>query len=203
MKIGVIVAMEKEAQAIVSALGRSKFSHKASLIISGVGKVNAAIATTEAINAGCTHIINFGLAGGLDPDMKVGDCFQIKRAVQYDFDLSNVNGTGVGVLDESVSPYFLLTGLYASTRGATIGTADRFGDGDYQILKDLSCDLRDMECAAIAQVCDKRNVGFASYKVVSDVVGCGATGDQYKKNLDTSLKKLGGFAKEVLDLMQR
>lgn len=198
MKIGVIVAMDKEAQAIVSALGRSKYGLDAHLRISGVGKVNAAIAATEAIKAGCTHIINLGLAGGLDPSMKVGEAYAIDRAVQYDFDLSKVDDKQIGVIDEREAPYFHLNWLERHTRRATIGTADRFGDGDDEVLKGLECTLRDMECAAIAQVCEKWGITFYSYKIVSDVAGSGVTWEQYKKDLETSLEGLGRIAQYVL-----
>ena len=201
MKIGVIVAMEKEAQAIVSALGCSTSGVNVILRISGVGKVNAAIAATEAIKAGCTTIINLGLAGGIDPSMKVGDAYAIDRAVQYDFDLSKVDDKGIGVLDEREGPYFHLNWFERHTPHVTIGTADRFGDGDEKILEELGCYLRDMECAAIAQVCEKWGITFYSYKIVSDVVGSGVTGEQYKKNLETSLESLRRIAKYVLSMI--
>jgi len=79
------------------------------LVVSGIGKVNAAAATQKAICAGATEIWNVGLSGGFGAEIKVGDIYGVTRAVEYDFDLAKINGTAVGVLNEYDSPYIDLT----------------------------------------------------------------------------------------------
>ena len=67
MKVGLIVAMESELQALRS-IGIDD------AVLSGIGKVNAARATTELIlkeKPDC--IISSGVAGGIDKVLNIGD----------------------------------------------------------------------------------------------------------------------------------
>ncbi|OKH72228.1 MTA/SAH nucleosidase [Mycobacterium sp. SWH-M5] len=51
----------------------------------GMGKVNAALVTTLLIHGfGCRTIIFSGVAGGLDPELNVGDVIVAERVVQHD-----------------------------------------------------------------------------------------------------------------------
>lgn len=52
---------------------------------SGMGKVNGAvIATVLADRFGCTTLLFSGVAGGLDPDLNIGDVVIADRVVQHD-----------------------------------------------------------------------------------------------------------------------
>jgi adenosylhomocysteine nucleosidase len=51
----------------------------------GVGKVNAALVTTVlAQSFGCRMVVLSGVAGGLDPDLSVGDVVVADRLIQHD-----------------------------------------------------------------------------------------------------------------------
>lgn len=164
------------------------------VVVCGVGKVNAAAATEYAINClGADKIINTGVAGGLNKSTAVGEIYEIYRAVQYDFDLVDLNGTPMGTLNEYDEPY-----LGVNTVGAyplkSLGTGDRFNDSraDFLLLTDeLNADIRDMEGGAIAHVCKHAGVPFYSFKAISDVAGNGATPEQFNKNLQVCVKALG------------
>jgi adenosylhomocysteine nucleosidase len=55
------------------------------LVETGVGKVNAALVTTVlAQSFGCRTIVLSGVAGGLDPDLSVGDVVVADRLIQHD-----------------------------------------------------------------------------------------------------------------------
>ena len=107
-EVCIIVAMLKEAEPIVrqfdsivehNVFGRRAFigrlnGEKLSVIVSGVGKVNAAVCTQIAYDyLSADIIINIGVAGGLNNTVEIGEMYEIYSAVQYDFDLSEVNGT--------------------------------------------------------------------------------------------------------------
>ena len=96
-----VVAMECEAEAV-----RPHLRGGDRLVVSGIGKVNAAAAAQKAIDEGADEILNCGVAGGLDASMSVGDVYEISQAVEYDLDLADLNGTGLGVHDERTTPYF-------------------------------------------------------------------------------------------------
>ena len=188
-----VIAMESEAKVV-----RPYLREGDRLYVCGIGKVNAAAATQKAIDDGATEIFNAGVAGGFGEGISVGDVFEIDRAVEYDFDLSLVNGTGVGVHDERRSPYFQLvtTGRFPAK---TLGTGDRFTDStsDFPLLKSLGVEVRDMEGAAIAHVAERSGVPCMSLKCITNVVGGGAVG-QFLGNLDQALERLSAALKEIL-----
>lgn len=201
-----VIAMESEAAAVRPLLGTDD-----RLYVSGIGKVNAAAAAQRAIDdwrratgatgapePGTFEIVNAGVAGGLGPGVGIADVFEIDRAVEYDFDLSAVNGTDAGVHDERTTPYFRLatTGLLPAK---TLGTGDRFSDSeaDLPLLERLGVGVRDMEGAAIAHVCETNGVACRSVKSITNVVGRGATG-QFRSNLGKALESLSAALGKVL-----
>ncbi|MDE7439906.1 MAG: 5'-methylthioadenosine/S-adenosylhomocysteine nucleosidase, partial [Clostridia bacterium] len=163
-----VIAMDKEAEPIISAMSierkisfcRKKvflgmlYGESVGVVICGVGKVNAAIGTQIAVDElGAEAIINLGVAGGLNGGVKVGEVYGISHAVQYDFDLSEINQTQIGTLDECKTNYLPLN-TCPSYPLKKIGTGDRFNDSkaDFNLLtKVLGADIRDMECGAIIQ----------------------------------------------------
>ena len=208
-----VIAMNNEAECIVSNLENAVEStlfgrrivrgtlngEDALVVVSGVGKSNAAAATQLAIQeTGTKRIFNLGVSGGLDPAMKVGEIYEVADAVQYDFDLVQINGTEMGTLNERDTPFIpcKAEGRFAAK---TLGTGDRFNDNadDSALLKRLGASLRDMEGAAIAHVCETAGVEFVSYKCISDVEGSGSMPEQYMENLKKCLEILTRFAKTI------
>ena len=169
---------------------------RALVVVSGVGKSNAAAAAQFAIQSGADEVVNLGVCGGFEPQMRVGDLYEVDRAVQYDFDLAELNGTAVGVLNERTSPYIPLrtTGRYPAK---TLATGDHFNDGtgDLPLLAALGAGLRDMEGAAVAHACETAGVPCRALKCVTNVLGAGATG-QYAANLGRCLDILAGAARD-------
>lgn len=163
------------------------FEKEVAVVICGVGKVNAACGTQYAIDKlSASEIINIGYAGALNASMKVGDTVSISKAVQYDFDLTQINGTEIGTLDECKENYLPLSCDEQFALKA-LATGDRFNDSkdDFKLLTEtLSADVRDMEGAAVAQVCMHAGVKCSAYKIISDVAGNGSTTEQFLKNLE-------------------
>ena len=178
-----VIAMENEAEQVRPFLKAGD-----SLYVSGVGKVNAAAAAQRAIDAGAEEVLNCGVAGGLDAAMQVGDVCEISKAVEYDFDLTALNGTRLGTHNERDTPYFdcRTTGRFPSR---VLATGDRFtdDDGDIAALLDLDATVRDMEGAAIAHVCETNGVPCRMLKCISDVHGRGSMTGQYRDNLEKTL----------------
>lgn len=194
-----VIAMEKEAAPVLEAMRVRRFLNfcgkrvltgelygvRCGVVVCGVGKVNAAMGTQIAIDElGAEVIINLGVAGGLNGSLEVGKIYEISHAVQYDFDLTQLNGTKIGTLDECKENFLALDtlSLYPLKK---LATGDRFNDSaeDFKLLTELGADIRDMEGAAIAQVCMHAKVELRAYKVISDLAGSGSTTEQYLKNL--------------------
>lgn len=207
------IAMDNEAQCVISAMtdvreermfGRRVVrgalnGEEALLTVTGIGKSNAAAGAQLALSlSGARRLCNLGVAGGLEPGMKVGDIYEVGDAVQYDFDLCQINGTEIGTLNERASPFIpcVAPGRFPAKR---LGTGDRFNDSeaDAALLARLGVGLRDMEGAAMAHVCETAGVEFVSWKCVSDVHGEGSMPGQYLENLKRCLRTLAGFAADI------
>ena len=202
-----IVAMDSEAEPIVSAMkierkfpfcGKKIFLGKlygesVGVVVCGVGKVNAAMGTQIAVDElGAETIINLGVAGGLNGSVTIGDIYGISHAVQYDFDLTAINGTEIGTLDECKTNFLPLATSSAFSL-KKIATGDRFNDSktDFNLLTEvLKADIRDMECGAVAQVCMHAKVKCYAFKITSDIAGSGSTVEQYRNNLKICFKTL-------------
>lgn len=181
-----VIAMENEAEQV-----RPFLRDGDRLYVAGVGKVNAAAAAQKAIDAGADEILNCGVAGGLDPAMEVGDACEISQAVEYDFDLTMINGTRIGTHNERTTPYFdcRTSGVFPAR---ILATGDRFtnDERDVTVPLELGATVKDMEGAAIAHVCELNGVPCRMLKCISDVHGKGAMTGQYKDNLAKALQSL-------------
>ncbi len=210
-----VIAMEKEAQPILDNMVKAKsvtvfgrkvctgklFGKKAAVVICGVGKVNAAAGTQLALSLFKPEcVINLGVAGGLNERCTVGSIYCVSKAVQYDFDLCQLNGTTIGTLDEYKENYLTLN---TTTKFPLrkLATADRFNDSktDFKLItKELCADLRDMEGAAIVQVCTRANVPVYAFKAVSDLAGSGSTTEQYLQNMKVCTENIYKNAEAIL-----
>lgn len=210
-----VIAMESEAACVLSLLGDKTEStvcgrrtvrgtlcgEETAVIVCGVGKVNAACGAQLAVSRfNASAVINIGVAGGLNDGLETGGIYGISRAVQYDFDLVQLNHTPIGTLDEFQDRYLPLqtVGLYPLK---TLATGDRFNDSpaDYALLtQDIKADIRDMEGAAVAQACIKAGVPVYCFKCISDLAGSGSTTEQYMQNLKRCNENL---TKEIKHIM--
>ena len=86
MRIGILCAIPEELRhfspsslSMARLGGRDYFqgkhgSHELTLVESGIGKVNSAVASTMLIHHfSCELLIFSGVAGGLDPSLQIGD----------------------------------------------------------------------------------------------------------------------------------
>lgn len=218
--IGCVIAMDSEAEILLDGMeleniqtiygktvhfGKS-FGKDVLLVVCGVGKVNAAIGACAAIAKGADVVLNFGVAGGLNERTDLTDVYLIEKAVQYDFDLTQLNGGKIGTLDEETENYLP---LYAPPsldfKRRALASGDRFNDSplDYRLLTEtLGADVRDMEGAAIAQVCKGAGIPCVSVKAVSDVYASGNTAEQYRKNRSLALLNLKAFLGEIFGSLE-
>ena len=155
----------------------------------GIGKVNAAVGTMRLVQEHHPDaILSTGLAGGIDPLMRVMDILAATQCVYHDVDcgagLDCVRGQIQGLparfdadqhlLDHALATAKLQTST-AALRTGLICTGDQFiTDRERQTLikrnfpDGLACD---MESAAIAQTCHLLGIPFLSLRVISDTPG--------------------------------
>lgn len=213
--IAVITAMQNEAHALLRHAetdreytlygkkiceGRA-FGKRFALIAAGIGKSNAAAAAMLALSGlNAKTLLNFGLAGGISQQAGIAEVFRIARAVQYDFDLSEVNGTPKGTLDEYDTPYLPLKDGQSAFKKATLATGDKLTAAlaDLPLLNALGADLRDMEGAAIAHVAAFTGTPLYMYKAVSDRVGAESV-HEYERMQGCALQALAGNMRTILE----
>lgn len=195
MKIGIVVADKDEYLPFVEAIKNyspSKYNYfnrdavifefnKNTVICinCGIGKVNAATAAMHLVDIGCTHILNFGLSGGVSK-VKRGEVVLPDTFLEHDFDL-----TGIGYKPcEKPSQKYIYTadGTLMAKAQEAIGNCkhgaavcgDRFicsADDREFLSKTFGATTCDMETAAIASVCDMASVPYLSVRRVSDDAG--------------------------------
>ena len=211
--LGIIVAMENEAACLLSQsslirsetkFGKDVYLAQFSgtefvLVLSGVGKDNAASAAMLALTLGADTLVNFGVAGGLTADKKIGSVFRIRKAVEIDFDLSAINHTPVGTHNERNDPFFTLAHAPSSVfSDGIVATADRFacGDDDRELLDRLGADIREMEGAAVAHVAANADVPCYMFKAISDNAGENSP-NEYAVNCAAALERLAESMKDI------
>lgn len=194
-KIGIIVAMNSEFTLVSELLtNKEHFQHKhlhfctgnlgkkeVILLKSGIGKVNAAIATTimiQEFRPDC--VLNTGVAGGIDKRLQVADIVVGQKTCYHDFYAGEVQNhqAELGFPDEIVANKDLLATLKSKLQYnkkfsfGLICTGDQFitnNDELMRIKKKRPCGLAvDMESNSIAQVCFYHQLPFISFRIISD-----------------------------------
>lgn len=181
MKIGLIVAMEKELAAVNSSLGGSTSwaGKQICAMQSGIGKVNAALTALKLIrdfHPDC--IINSGCAGGLSPRVSVMDVAVGAETAYHDVWCGPPNEVGQmqGLPARFTADKSLLAAAESmDLAGKHVGllvSGDRFCSSKEEtdgILANFPEAIAvDMESAAIAQACYLEGVPFLSFRVISD-----------------------------------
>ena len=183
MKIGIIVAMDKELEQL-----RKVFNDSDVLVQKcGIGKVNAAVGAAEMIRTWKPDvIISSGCAGGNGDDVQVQDVVVGAEVSYHDvycgtaIDNSTVYGQVQGMPARFKADPFLLSKVqqiaspdFPTIHPGLIVTGDWFVDSKDKMRsivgKFPDAIAVDMESAAIAQTCHIYKVPFISFRVVSDV----------------------------------
>ena len=209
-KVGIIVPMQEEWHALVSgtdvecgcgyARGRTKGGMPYVGIVSGIGKVNAAVTAYRLWKEfGCNHILSFGCAEGSDYTVHVGDVIVGDEYMYWDVNCGSPNAVGQvrGYPETYLSDYEEWRFLDGYKHGL-IATGDTFVESELiagaimQSLYPGHCPLAlDMESAAIAQVCERHAIGFTSVRIISGSPLSGErTGKEFWLQKDKVLSEL-------------
>lgn len=180
MKIGIIVAMDKELRQLQQVFAGSDVLVQKC----GIGKVNAALGAQRMINTfhpDC--IISSGCAGGNGDDIDIQDIIVSSELCYHDvycgraIDDTTVYGQVQGLpVRFQADPYLLRKseelGLNALKSGLIV-TGDWFVDSKDKMREIVGhfpeAKAVDMESCAIAQACYINKVPFISFRVISDI----------------------------------
>ncbi|PNY80051.1 5'-methylthioadenosine/adenosylhomocysteine nucleosidase [Deinococcus koreensis] len=157
----------------------------------GIGKVNAAMTTTHLLVQGATRVIFTGVAGGVHPELRVGDIVVSTDLVQHDVDVSAL-GYDLGTVPGeppawAADPELRQVAVQAArtVEGVTVmegrvASGDQFiasPQGVARLWQSFGAACAEMEGAAVAQVCAKAGVPFVVIRSVSDTADTGAPVD--------------------------
>lgn len=201
MKIGIIGAMEEEVELLKQEMQIKNEREIAGchyyegtlkgksviLTLSGIGKVNASVATTILHDYyEPTIVINTGSAGGFAKELEVGDVVISSEVAHHDVDVTAFNyeygqvpgmparySADVKLVKVATEATSLLEGVQ-SVQGL-IATGDSFMDDSKRVehVRTIFPEMQaaEMEAAAVAQVCHKYNTPFVIIRSLSDIAG--------------------------------
>ena len=202
MKIGIIVAMDKELRQLQQLFCNENVRVEKC----GIGKVNAALGAQRMINEFHPDvIISSGCAGGNGDDIRIQDVVVSKEVTYHDvycgnaIDDKTIYGQVQGLPARyQADPYLLRKSSELSVEGVEIHqglivTGDWFVDTKEKMrsIIDLFPEAKavDMESCAIAQTSYINKVPFISFRVISDKPLYDTDASQYHNFWDTIAEK--------------
>lgn len=235
--IGIIGAMDSELSLLLASVKKHRqedvygltfhigvlSGQQIVLVKAGIGKVNAARCTQLLIDRYRPDaIINTGIAGGLSPELRVGDIVVAEGLLQHDFDVTAF-GHAKGYLcsggDDSVPTIFRADKLISDTLAEAarvvlckekvhtglIATGDQFISGreSKAVIYDVfHASAAEMEGGAIAQVAALSDIPFAVIRAISDLADGTAVG-AYDVFEQQTANNSAATVKQTLHLLTR
>ncbi|MBD3796217.1 MAG: 5'-methylthioadenosine/adenosylhomocysteine nucleosidase [Campylobacterales bacterium] len=226
MKIAIMGAMPEEVAPILKKLGDYSMQEYAGnkyyeasykgvdvvVAYSKIGKVFSTLtATTMIEHFGCTQLLFSGVAGAINPELKVGDLIVATKLSQHDLDITAF-GHPFGYVPEG-NVYVdadqqlieisknVAKNLGKSVREGIIATGDQFVANEERknwIGETFNADALEMEGASVAVVCNALNVPFFILRAISDAADMDAS-FSFDEFLETSAVESAEFVMTMLD----
>ena len=222
MKIGLLIAITRELEAFLQSgeerteeivAGRTIYKtrmegHEIYAVCSGCGEIDATAATMILIvKYGCEMILNFGVTGALEENLKVEDLFVAEKVWHYDFDVTPfADCVKVGQYEEYPDEFIpldaglirLVTERIPGIRKIAVASGDKFVEDkeEKRRLRASGCGICEMELAGIARTCERSGVKCLSVKCISDTFD--GNGDDFERNVKRSAEKAFRVIREVL-----
>ena len=185
------------------------------LAYSKIGKVFAALTATTMIEKfGAKQLLFSGVAGAIDPKLKIGDLIVATKLCQHDLDITAFGHPYGYVPEGSVyveSDENLRKIAYevAKERGIAlhegiIATGDQFVADEKRkswIAETFGASALEMEGGSVAVVCDSLDVPFFVLRAISDAADMDA-GFDFDTFLESSAKESASFVLAMLDKMR-
>ncbi len=179
---------------------------------SKIGKVFSSLtAATLLEKFGCSTLLFSGVAGAINPELKIGDLIIADKLCQHDLDIS-IFGHDFGYVPEGAKFVESDEKLRAiakevasknnlSVIEGTIATGDQFVASNERkafISKNFQADALEMEGASVAVVCDALDVPFFILRAISDTANDDA-GVDFDEFMVGSAKISANF---ILDMVE-
>ncbi len=225
-KIAIMGAMEEEIEPLLAhfdnvnivEFANNKYyevNYKGLEIViaySKIGKVFASLTATTMIEKfGCDTLLFSGVAGGINPKLKIGDLIIADKLCQHDLDITafgHPNGfvPGGSVFVETSENLKAIAKEVAKENDlkvieGTIATGDQFVHSSERkkfIESTFKADALEMEGASVAVICDALNVPFFVLRAISDTADGGADID-FDEFLKSSAINSANYMIKIVD----
>jgi nucleoside phosphorylase len=227
--VAIVMAMRAEARSVIAALGAEPVSvpdrrpfewfvaerddHRVVIALNGVDRRHGVdlVGTEPAVlNTGAVCdvfapdlVVSAGTAGGWQrAGAAVGDVYvSWPHVVRHDrrIDLEGLRDYGIGRHTVWEGAPSLAERLSARLGVVTTGNALDESAVDRDWILDLDGEVKEMEAAAVAWVCELHDVPFVAVKTITDLVDHPTpTGEQFLANLRTASDRLGVVVPETV-----
>lgn len=226
MKIGIIGAVELEVAPFLDMMDNYAVTERALLkfceghiadvpvvvVFCGVGKVNAALATTLLIETfACEAIINAGTSGGMDARLRIFDTVVSTEVAHHDVDASILRDyhphresiyfpAGEGLLALAHQAAEMVTDRQVLFGRMMTGEAFIDDSNRAPILEKFAPLSVDMETAAVAQVCAAFGLPYISVRSITDDAEHSGIGT-FEENCAIAAQRSGDFVRAMLARM--
>ncbi|MCC8196443.1 MAG: 5'-methylthioadenosine/S-adenosylhomocysteine nucleosidase [Ruminococcus sp.] len=201
MKIGLIVAIADEIEAMLAEMGEPQKSetvagiairkykvsgHELFVANSGAGEIYAAGAAQLLISRfGAKMLLNFGICGGLTDEMALCNTVIVEKVVHYDYDVSELDPVEIGQYPQYPDCYIpadeklikLAKEVSPELREVICASADKFvgnPDRKAELHRLYNAEICEMESAGILLTANRCGVPALLIKAVSDSATGGA-----------------------------
>jgi len=193
VSIGLVLAMKAEARALLgrgvweAGKGEGEYplrrvqlpggnGGELAVTLSGVGIERAAAAAGFLADIGATALINIGISGALNPDMKAGDLVLASTVMDEDGAVFEVNkrllGSALKIFE--AASINVKKDLIISTKRPLLDENSK-----KKIYKETGALVVDMESAGVAAAAAKKGLPFFIMRLVSDEAGEAISPDLY------------------------
>jgi 5'-methylthioadenosine/S-adenosylhomocysteine nucleosidase len=207
--LGIVVAMDSEMELLLSNLHQHNYKVNENVfktyefnisnkefvgIVSGVGKIKASAATEYLLSRNkISKVLNFGMAGGIDESVNIGDIVNIVASFDNDEDLSAFGHEKVKRELVSIADFDAAQGICVS--------GDKFVNDNIEaenINKRYKALCYEMELSAIALVCNMHKIPVLSIKYISDKADENAEFD-FDESLKKAANQFSDFITEMIN----
>ncbi|PLY04580.1 MAG: 5'-methylthioadenosine/adenosylhomocysteine nucleosidase [Arcobacter sp.] len=229
-KLAIMGAMEEEIEPLLSHFENVKVTEFAKnkyyeltyngleivVAYSKIGKVFASLTASTLIEKfGCDTLLFSGVAGGINPTLKIGDLIIANKLCQHDLDITAF-GHPHGFVPEGAVYVETSKELRdiafetASENGISviegiIATGDQFVHSSERkkFIEDVfEADALEMEGASVAVVCNALNIPFLILRAISDTADMDA-GFDFDEFLKSSAKNSADYIIKIVDKINK
>lgn len=183
---------------------------------SKIGKVFASLTAATLIEKfGCDMLLFSGVAGGINPQLNIGDLIIADKLCQHDLDITAFGHPcgyvpGGNIFVETSKELNAIAKIVAQENNikvieGTIATGDQFVHSNERktfIENNFNADALEMEGASVAVVCDALNVPCFILRAISDTADMDA-GFDFDEFLKSSAKNSADYLIKIINKLNK